>query len=63
MEYRVNVPICSLYQVPPTLKISWTSVQPFSRNVANRQTNSQTRAMDNDENITFTMVEVITEQS
>ena len=36
IEYPENVPNCSLYQVPPTLKISWKSVKPFFRNVANR---------------------------
>ena len=59
MEYPENVPNCSLYQVPPNLKISWKSVQPSFRNVANRQTNRQTQATDNDENITFAMAEVI----
>ena len=42
MEYPENVPNCSLYQAPPTLQISWKSVQPFFRNVANRQTDKQT---------------------
>ena len=42
MEYPGNVPNCCLYQVPPTLKISWKSVQPLFRNVANRQTDKQT---------------------
>ena len=41
MEHPENVPNCSLYQVPPTLQISWKSVQPFFRNVANRQRDRQ----------------------
>ena len=63
MERLENVPNCSLYQVPPTLKISWKSVQSFFHNVANRQTNRQTQATDNDENITFAMAEVIMVQT
>ena len=59
MEHPKNVSNSSLYQVPPTLKISWKSVQLFFRNVANRQADRQTnKAMDNDENITFAMAEV-----
>ena len=62
MEYPENVPNCSLYQVPPTLKISWKSVQPFSvMLLTGRQTNRQARATDNDENITFAKAEVITQ--
>ena len=57
MEYPENVPNCSLYQVPPTLNMSWKSAEPFSHNVAKRQTNRQTQATDNDENITFAMAE------
>ena len=30
MEISENFPDCSWHQVPPTLKISWKSVQPFS---------------------------------
>ena len=60
MEHPENVPNCSLYQVPLTPQISWKSVQPFFRNVANRQRDRQTdRATDNDENITFPMAEVM----
>ena len=60
MEYPENVPNCSLYQVPPTLKISWKSIQPFFRNVANGQTDKQTNpGTYNDENITFAIEEVI----
>ena len=51
MEHPENIPNCPLYQVPPTLKNSWKSVQPFSCNVANRQTDRQTDiATDNDGN-------------
>ena len=42
MEYAENNPNCSLYQVPPTLKILWKSVKPFFRNVANKQADKQT---------------------
>ena len=52
MEHPENVSNWSLYQVPPTLKNSWKSFQPFSLNVANRQTDRQTdKAMDNDYNM------------
>ena len=60
MEHAENAHNCFLYQVPPTLQISWKSFQSFFRNVANRQADRQTdKSTDNDENITFAMAEVI----
>ena len=42
MEHHENVLKCFLYQVPPSLKISWKSVQPFSvMLLTDRQTNRQ----------------------
>ena len=55
MEHPENITNCSLYEVPPTLKISWKSVQSFFR-FSDRQTD---KATDNDENITLTMEVVI----
>ena len=47
IEHRENVSNCSLYQVPPTLKLSWKSIQPFFRNVPNRETDRQTDRQTN----------------
>ena len=48
VTYQKNVPVCSLSQVRPMLKISRKSVHPFFRKVANRHTNKPTEM-----NITF----------
>ena len=43
MEHPENAPNCSLYQIPPTLKISWKSVQSFSvMLLTDRQTDRRT---------------------
>ena len=39
---HLTFPDCSMYFAQHILKISWTSVHAYSRNVANRQTNRQT---------------------
>ena len=61
MEHPENVPKCSLYQVPPTLKFH---ENPFSRFsvmlLTDRQTDRQTdKPTDTDENINLAVAEVI----
>ena len=42
MEHTENILDCTLYQVPPIMKISWKSVHAFFRNVTNRKTDKPT---------------------